>query len=63
MDALFAARDVCGQEKEGTTDTALLAHQVSEDFGLEGGDAAQVVMAADVVFCIPYQNGTLRPPA
>lgn len=37
-DALFAALAVCAKEKEGVTDAPLLAHEVSENFGLEGAD-------------------------
>ncbi|MEU1449516.1 DUF732 domain-containing protein [Streptomyces mirabilis] len=55
-DALFAALAVCGEEKDGNSDPAWLAHKVSEDFGLEAADAVQVVTTADVVFCIPLNH-------
>ncbi|MGQ4358853.1 DUF732 domain-containing protein [Streptomyces sp. SAS_272] len=51
-DALFAALAVCAKEKEGVSDAPLLAHEVSDNFGLEGADAMTVAAAADVAFCL-----------
>lgn len=56
-DALFAALAVCAKEKEGTTDPVLLAHEVSENFGLDGADATTVAAAADVAFCLTLNDG------
>lgn len=57
-DALFAALAVCAEEKNGNPDPIWLAHTISEDFGLEADDATQVVVAADVAFCIPLSDTT-----